>query len=59
MFNIFINDLDNATECTVSKFADGTKLGAEIDTPDRCAAIQRDLDRLENWSGKEKSHEVQ
>ena len=51
------------SECTLSKFADGTKLGETANIPEGCATVQRDFDRLEKhidrnlmqfWKGKYK-----
>jgi len=37
LFNIFISNIDSGVEC-------------KFDTPDRQDAIQRELDRLEQWA---------
>lgn len=52
LYNIFIKGLELMTKCILVKFADDTKMRKVINMLDGRAAIQRYLERLEEWASQ-------
>ena len=52
LFIIYINDIDIGLLSKVSKFADDTKLGANVSSPEGVQQLQADLQKLGEWSEK-------
>jgi len=50
LFYIFGGDMGSGVECTLSKFADDTKMCGVVNMLEARDVIQRDLERLERWA---------
>lgn len=50
LFNIFINDTNSGIVCSLSTFADDTKLSDSVELLEERNAVQSDLDRFEEWA---------
>ena len=50
LFIIYINDLDNGVKSKLSKFADDTKLGGEVDSRGGGDQIQGSIDTCIDWA---------
>jgi len=50
MFLVYINDMGNGLQSYISFFADDAKLMKEIKTWEDCADLQKDLDKIYEWS---------
>jgi hypothetical protein len=52
LFILYINDIDVGVNSFISKFADDTKIAGQAANEENCQQIQKDLDKLSEWSEK-------
>ena len=52
LFVLYINDLDSGISSYISKFADDTKIGRIIRSDSDTNALQRDLEKMNEWVDK-------
>lgn len=50
LFNAFNNGIGRGVRCTLSKFAEDTKLNGAGNMPVAWDATQRDIDKLKKWA---------
>ena len=50
LFNLFINDLEDGINSSISVFADDTKLSRAITSPQDVETLQKDLNKLMGWA---------
>jgi len=51
-FIMYINDLEENVDCSVSKFADDTKMYMDVSTKEGNRVLQRDIDKVVEWADK-------
>ena len=52
MFQIYINDMQEGLKSYINLFADDAKLEKVVRGPDDCMELQRDIDKMYEWSVK-------
>ena len=50
MFGIYVNDLIDGIDSHINLFADDTKLMRKVQNDDDCKVLQRDIEKISEWS---------